>query len=264
MSRYFNALIAENLSLKPGFSILTVVPAEQTVGPLPGQFYMLQTGSSQDPLLKRPFSIFRCDGSSLQFLYRIRGRGTAVLSAMKAGERLSVIGPLGNGYVLPEGRFIAVAGGIGLASLFPLLEACRGKSLLFYGARSAGELVLEEEAGARAGQCVVTTDDGSSGVKGLVTDGLKRFLESADESVGSLPVYACGPAPMLSALSRALSGRSSPCYVSLEERMACGVGACLGCVVKAGASDAGSDRAAPRYISVCKEGPVFDLRRIAW
>ena len=264
MSRYFTAHITENVPLKPSFNLLTILPLEQTVSPGPGQFYMLQAGSSYDPLLKRPFSILRQDGPALQFLYRIRGKGTAGLSSMKAGERLSVIGPLGNGYVLPEGRFIAVAGGIGLASLFPLLETCRGRAVLFYGARNAEELVLEDEVGALSEQCIIATDDGSVGVKGFVTDELKQFLLSSDGGTLSLPVYACGPLPMLTSLSRTLPHRVAPCYVSLEERMACGVGACLGCVTKTRARGAGSDRVTSRYASVCKEGPVFDLREILW
>ncbi len=307
MYRYFKAAVTGNSPVNRFFKLLSIYFPGEIITPEPGQFYMLQTGHTYDPLLKRPFSVFshECSNakdsnessvtsnelktkdkdlslsseSSLQFLYRVRGKGTLGLAQMKAGDSIQVIGPMGNGYPAPEGDFIAVAGGIGIASLLPFLEKHRNRAYLFYGAQSREELVMLEKAGNAARETFITTDDGSEGRKGLITDVVKEFLNnsekgsdklsvisdklkdkdsSLDSSLithhSSLPLYACGPAPMLKALAEVVKGRGVKCYASLEEHMACGVGACLGCVVK---THSGQKR-------VCKEGPVFDIGEIAW
>lgn len=251
MCRYFKAEIKENTVLNSYFSLLTLVPLSQTKAPAPGQFYMLQPGNSYDPLLKRPFSVFNVENNSLQFLFRIRGKATQALADRKKGDILQVIGPLGQGYPEPEGEFIAVAGGIGIASLFPLLERFKGRAHLYYGARNKDELIMVNEAKALAKDTVITTDDGSMGPKGFITDYLKVLLDSGKHP---LTLYACGPHPMLKELARVVAGRGLKCYVSMEEHMACGMGACLGCIVK---TKSGQQR-------VCKEGPVFDMEDIVW
>ncbi len=217
--------------------------------PKPGQFYMLQVGKTYDPLLKRPFCIFKREGNVIQFVYRIRGKGTRLLSNCKKGDIIQAIGPLGNSYPAPKKDFIAVAGGIGIASLFPLLERFKNKAFLFYGARTKNELVMINKAKSLAKKIFTTTDDGSIGQKGLITDVLNDFLENR-----TMPVYAGGPMPMLQKVSDIVAGRGIECYASLEEHMACGVGACLGCVVKTVSG----------YKRVCKEGPVFPIEEIVW
>lgn len=221
--------------------------------PEPGQFYMLQVGNTDDPLLKRPFSIFKQDNTTLQFIYRIRGKGTRSLANFKEGDLLRLIGPLGNMYPSPEGDFIVVAGGIGFASLLSLLEKFKNRAYLFYGARNKEEMVLLDEAKAVSKEVHFSTDDGSVGRKGLVTELLKGFLDES-RITHNLPIYACGPKPMLKGLSGIVSGRDMQCHISLEEHMACGVGACLGCVVKTTSG----------YRRVCKEGPVFKAEEIIW
>lgn len=215
---------------------------------------MLQVSTSFDPLLNRPLSIFRAEGRKLHFLYRIRGRGTSLLARMKEGDTVVLVGPLGAGYRPPAGDFIAVAGGVGIASLFPLMEAHRGRAHLFYGGRCAEELVMLDEVRTVARAVSLTTDDGSVGTKGVVTEALGGYLESSYSSGAATPVYACGPSAMLRAVADLCRSRAIPCYVSLEERMACGVGACVGCVVMTTGG----------YRCVCRDGPAFDVREILW
>ncbi|HEX8948111.1 MAG TPA: dihydroorotate dehydrogenase electron transfer subunit [Dissulfurispiraceae bacterium] len=281
MSRFFTATITGNLSLNDHFKLLSLRAGPSLAAPEPGQFYMLQAGHSSDPLLKRPFSILRFtppqpplarggseEGYSLlQFLYRVRGKGTSSLSRLREGDNLNLIGPIGNGYPAPDGDFIAVAGGVGIASLFPLLERFRGKGYLFYGARNKDELVMTDEARAVAKEMIIATDDGSEGRKGLITEAVREFLNQQS----SLPLYTCGPSPMMRELSRIVAGKGIECYASLEEHMACGVGACLGCVVKIKEENTPPEPPLSKggaggvaYKRVCKEGPVFRIEDIVW
>ena len=233
---------------------MSVRPHSETHNPEAGQFFMLQTGKTYDPLLKRPFSLFRCQNGILQFLYRMRGKGTMCMADVKAGEVVQILGPLGNAYPVPAGDFIVVSGGIGIASTFSLLQKYPNKAYLFYGARNCDELLMLDEAKALAKDVCITTDDGTVGKKGLITGPLKEHMESAVFAKKPLPIYTCGPTPMLKAIAQILKGRGLTCYASLEEVMACGLGACLGCVTKTISG----------YKRVCKEGPVFDIEDIVW
>lgn len=269
MSRFFRAEIAENRALNKDYFLLTFAPSEDTPEPEPGQFYMIgkcagKSGRSTenscdnntyDPLLKRPFSLFRKTRKGFQILYRIRGKGTTVMREMKTGSAIHVLGPLGNSYPMPPKDHIPIiaAGGIGIASLFSLAERLAGKAYIFYGARITDELVMLEELRELAKMLYITTDDGSCGEKGCITDVLRNFIPEPPDG-GGLSAYACGPRPMMEALGSIVKGKGIPAYVSMEENMACGIGACLGCVVK---TTAGHKR-------VCKEGPVFDIKEIVW
>lgn len=174
-----------------------------------------------------------------------------MLREMKKGEALSVLGPLGSSYPMPpKGKTpLIVAGGIGIASLFPLIEKLKGKAVVLYGARNKSELLMLKEVKALAGTLHTCTDDGSCGKKGMVTGLLKGI------NGGSHIIYACGPKAMLKAVALEAAKRCVSGYVSLEENMACGVGACLGCAVKTVLSG---------YERVCKEGPVFKMEDIEW
>lgn len=222
----------------------------------PGQFYMIEISKGLDPLLKRAFSLFRKGPGQLEILYRIRGKGTTALRSMGAGTVLDVLGPLGTFYPLPEpGQVpVIVAGGIGIASVFSLAEEMKGRAIVLYGGRSSSELLVHEEIAALSREIVICTDDGSQGRKGTVTAGLDVFFEDRREIVKSSVIYACGPAAMLREVAKIAGTRRIRAYVSMEEHMACGVGACLGCVVKTRYG----------YQRVCKDGPVFDAREIDW
>ncbi|MBF0558724.1 MAG: dihydroorotate dehydrogenase electron transfer subunit [Nitrospirae bacterium] len=257
---------AEMLSQNAQFKLLTLKPLSEITAPEPGQFYMIQAGTANDPLLKRPFSVYGLQHDCLGFLYRIRGKGTLSLSQLREGDTLQVVGPLGNSYPVPSGDFIAVAGGIGIASLLPFMNKYKKRAYLFYGAMKRDELVMLEEARELSKEAFFTTDDGSYGQKDLITDALRSFLSASQIAHQALRIYACGPAPMLKALSVITNAGGIVCYASLEEHMACGIGACLGCMVKVKIQKP-EDRDKNKeweYKRVCKEGPIFSLEDIKW
>lgn len=240
--------------------------------PMPGQFVMVRRAGGTEPLLARPLSVFgfqrQKNNTVLELLYRVAGRGTSLLSHMKPGEPLAILGPLGKGFTLPDGinRVLFVAGGVGVAPLVYLLhsglfttESGRSIQKSFYiGARSSELLAgLDRLDGfCKLGIC---TDDGSLGHHGLVTALLERKITGG--IIGYDPkdtlIYACGPTPMIRSLGTLLKAHPIPCQVSLEERMACGLGACLGCAVAIRGVDGKRE-----YQRVCKDGPVFDLQKV--
>jgi dihydroorotate dehydrogenase electron transfer subunit len=225
----------------------------------PGQFLQVKVNNSDQPLLRRPFGIHRVRGAQIEMLYEVVGPGTEILAKRKSGEYLDIIGPLGNGFEPDNdasgsvGCAILVAGGMGIAPLVFLAEKLKGRqTVVLIGARTKKQLLCESELKKLGCEVRVATDDGSKGLKGKVTELLRRALLSADHRQAT--VYACGPRPMLKEISRLAKKYNLPAQVSLEEHMACGIGACLGCVVET----------IDGYKRVCKEGPVFDVRNIAW
>lgn len=256
MSRHLTAEIIENSPVNQTHNLLIVNSPGLSETPVPGQFYMIGTNSSCDPLLKRPFSLFRKTSGEAHFLYRIKGKGTEKMRQMKKGTTVSILGPLGNGYPLPGKNLIPllVAGGIGIASLFPLIEKIGRKAYLFYGGRSTNELLMLDDLKGLVKELILSTDDGSIGEKGTVVDIFNNFLARHSALSTQHVLYACGPAPMLGAVSKVASEKGIRGCISMEENMACGVGACLGCAVKT----------TKGYKRVCKEGPVFSLEEIVW
>ena len=255
MSRYFGAEIRSNRPVNQTHNILSLANLDATTEPLPGQFYMLEVSKGLDPLLKRAFSLFRRTPGGFQILYRIKGKGTSILKDLKEGAMLNVLGPLGNGYPLPSDQEspLVIAGGIGIASVFSLVEKLSKKAFVFYGARAERELFMTDALESFYRELVVCTDDGSCGVRGTVVDVLSDFIKKRD-ALHRPVIYACGPNVMLREIAKAAAANGIKAYVSLEEHMACGIGACLGCVVKTKSG----------YQRVCKEGPVFDAREIVW
>ncbi len=218
---------------------------------------MLSVDDSLDPLLKRPFSIHRRLKNDFQILYRVAGKGTDILSRRISGDQLNVIGPLGNKFPRPEAdaKVILIAGGIGIAPILNLTEALlKTKPVLFYGARTKDELLCLDELKALGIDTRISTDDGSFGRKGFVTDILKKFLARDSSLSAKYRLYACGPEPMLRALSVAAKKYKLKCFAALEQNMACGLGTSLGCTVNT----------VNGYKRVCKEGPVFPIDEIIW
>ncbi len=256
MSRYFKAKIINNLPLYNKNNLLSIEPLESIINPEPGQFYMIEVGNSYDPLLKRPFSYFRKTSEGIQFLYTVRGKGTSLMKDFKPGRVINIIGPLGIGYPKPEKGFrpLLVAGGTGLASIFSFAEELGEKAYVFYGARCKDELLMLKEIKSLENKLFIYTDDGSSGRKGTVVNALNDFLTSDFSLLASYLIYACGPRPMLEALSLIAIDNGIKGFVSLEENMACGLGACLGCAV----------RTVGGYKKVCRDGPVFPIEEIVW
>jgi dihydroorotate dehydrogenase electron transfer subunit len=233
---------------------------EMSVNALPGQFVMLRVTENNDPLLARPFGIFSFPSkSTLEIFYCVVGRGTSLLTRMEAGQTLSLLGPLGKGFRVPDKSVIPVlvAGGSGFPPLHFLALRLGARAQLFIGARSRENLppvsVLKSFK-EHTQKIHIATEDGSAGKKGMSTDILNDFL-TKKEKKARLVIYACGPRSMLAAVSRIAAEHSISCSVSMEERMACGLGVCMGCSIpmKTGG-----------YKLACKEGPVFDSREIDW
>lgn len=225
---------------------------------VPGQFAMVKVGEGIEPLLRRPFSLHRVAPSGageFEILFRVVGGGTRRLAAVHVGERLDVLAPLGRGFRLQGERPLLVGGGVGVAPLLFLAETLLAGGVtpkLLLGGRSDRDLLCHDDFGCLAVPYALATEDGSAGEAGLVTRLLERELR--DGAPGAA-VYACGPTPMLGAVAALCARHGVPCQVSLEAHMACGMGACLGCVVP------GSRET---YVRVCKEGPVFDAGELDW
>ncbi len=262
--------VTRNIDLGHDNYLLEFVAPAMAEGMHPAQFFMIGIPGAE-MLLRRPFSVCGLPGTfddappeAVQVLYKVLGKGTALLAALKPGAPLTVLGPLGRGFTLPAAddpaRTVFVAGGIGSAP-FPALAAelarrGRPRPRMFYGARTAHDLPLLSWFREHAA-VVVTTDDGSAGRPGLVTGPLEEVLADADPA--TLSIQACGPEPMLRAVARIALARGVACELSLEAHMACGFGVCLGCVVPTHGPNRefGYDR-------ICVEGPVMRAERLAW
>ena len=184
-------------------------------------------------------------------MFQIRGQGTAELAQFQPGSTIEILAPLGNGFpIAPEKRTLLVGGGIGVPPCWAWLQLGE-KAIAVLGFRNKDAVILEEDFLAAGAKTLIATDDGSYGHHGLVTDLCQ------DQEFDC--VMACGPAPMLKAVTALAQERGVPCYVSLEERMACGIGACLGCAVALLNEDG-----AQYFGHVCKDGPVFESHRVAW
>jgi dihydroorotate dehydrogenase electron transfer subunit len=238
-------------------------------GAIPGQFAMVGAGAEAcvprwDPLLPRPMAIYRdleaAAGSAerrVELLYRVVGRGTSLLAEAEPGDTISIVGPLGRGFPVDQGAgpALLVGGGSGIASLHDLAKALIeiGRAVtVILGARRAIDLLGRRDFEALDLRLLCTTEDGSAGLHGRVTDPLASCL--AEAGSGST-VFAVGPTPMMKACAELAASHSTRCLVSLENPMACGFGVCLGCA---------APRSGGGFALVCRTGPVFDAREIDW
>ncbi len=244
---------------------------------LPGQFVMLRVSDSLDPLLRRPFGIYKVlnpkwvksaggyRGSGIELLYSVVGRGTIRLSRRVAGDVAGLLGPIGNGFPVPEQsrnkeqKVIMVAGGVGTVPFYLLADLLGADSALLVGARSKEVLALVKDFRPLKCKVAISTEDGSVGAKGLVTDLLKEEIAKGGPSV----VYGCGPLGMLKAVAEVSESLGVDSFVSLERSMACGIGVCLGCAVK-GTEHAARPGRPPEYVMVCSDGPVFKSSEVEW
>ncbi len=255
--RYVKACeILSNSEVAAGQFRMQVHAPEMAQTGQPGQFCMLAVSEGIYPFLRRPMSIERFAADGFSMLYAVEGEGTRLLSRMASGETISVQGPLGRGFPIDSGyaRHILVAGGIGVAP-FPGLVDALGVSLEIVLAARTKDLILCEEDFRAAGCKVhVATDDGSAGTKALAPELLRQLGPDSDTRV-----YVCGPTVMMAKTAEAALAAGANCQVSLEAHMACGDGACLGCVVP---SSQGNGNTA--MVRVCVDGPVFDAAEINW
>ncbi len=271
-----DATVVSNKTIVPGIVRMRLACPDAAQEARPGQFIMLQVSEHTDPLLRRPFSVCSAQGAAVDILYKVVGRGTAAMASWQPEQRVSCIGPLGNGFNIaepPEHAYL-VAGGIGIAPLLFLLETLEYRSsTVFMGGKTAQDVAVLEDFNVRIQQRIFyATEDGSRGTKGLVTDLFLNYLEQAGkENSQSAGIYGCGPAAMLRELSAIARLKGMECQVSLESNMACGIGACLGCAVRtrptadsACTPAAGNQAQSFFYKRVCADGPVFNSRELVW
>jgi dihydroorotate dehydrogenase electron transfer subunit len=273
-----------NREVAPGIFLISFQLPDAFSTPVPGQFVMIKAGDGNDPLLRRPFSVHAFkrleDHAVLEILYKVAGRGTRLLSSLLSDAAVSIMGPLGKGFTLIPSRknIIIVAGGMGLAPLSFLIEQYQNliqsdaghggewghlfsqgvpRIICYIGAATADFLAGLKKIETCCDDVRISTDDGSRGYRGNVIELLRRDL--ANYNPADVAIYACGPAIMLNELAKIIPDGAFICQVSMEKRMACGLGACLGCAV------AGKDRAGQMtYQRVCKDGPVFNIRDLDW
>jgi dihydroorotate dehydrogenase electron transfer subunit len=265
-----DGIVARNRRIKSHYFMLGISCPPIANQIKPGQFVMLKVSDNASPLLRRPFSVYKSYPVShperrkrghLFILYKTVGKGTQRMSTLSKGQKVDLIGPLGNGFALPplpsSASCILIGGGVGIVSLYPLAEAWGGRKChVFIGGKTKDDILCIEDFRKLNSTVFTATEDGSLGFRGTVVD---LFLSQAKKFNGNerSHVYACGPAPMLRALARTVTSKKFICQVSLEARMGCGFGACWGCVVK-------TRHPKIPYQRVCQEGPVFRLEDVAW
>lgn len=255
-------VVAQTFFERAGSGELTLAAPLCAARVRPGQFVHLRLDGLEAHILRRPFSVYRASATdgTITLLYQVVGAGTRRMQSLSLGAQLSILGPVGTGWQPGAARrCLLIGGGTGAAALYLLAEdlVARGVTLDVVLGAATGELLVCEdpfvrllEVAAAGGRCQVTTDDGSRGAKGLVTERAARLLaEHAYDYIA-----ACGPEPMLRAVASLAEAAGLRCEVGLERRMACGLGACLGCTVE---TTQGNKRA-------CADGPVFNAREVCW
>jgi dihydroorotate dehydrogenase electron transfer subunit len=248
------------------YNAMTIVAPGIAERTKPGHFVALQVGGAESSmLLRRAFAIYDVKergvyGGTVEFVFSVHGKGTAWLASRRPQDKLDVVGPLGRPFRLPQGRVNAtlVGGGYGSAPLLPLAKLLRERGCrvdFVLGAASMDRLFGQLDAKRMSSSIAVTTDDGSIGEQGRVSDVLPQVLDRTGADV----VYACGPMAMLRAVSEIAAQRGIPAQVAVEESMACGIGVCMTCVLPVIGDDGVS-----RMVRSCVEGPVFLGDRVRW
>ncbi|WP_353093375.1 dihydroorotate dehydrogenase electron transfer subunit [Tissierella praeacuta] len=231
---YKDGIIYSNTEISPNIYEIVL---EGDFNGVPGQFYMVRGWNGLDPFLPRPISIADIESRRIKFLYEVRGRGTHIISKLRKGDRLSILGPLGNGFNLKtQGKIALISGGAGIAPMLYLAKNISGEIHIYSGFRNNAYFL--DQIKPHVNNVFVATEDGSVGHKGFVTE----LFEPSKYDL----VFTCGPILMMEVVIKMCKDKV-PVYVSMENRMACGIGACLGCTIE---TIWGMER-------VCKEGPVF-------
>ena len=248
----------------PGYRYLVLEAPKMAAELQPGQFVHVRVPALEKSALRRPFSVFDASSGKVTLLYKTVGRGTAALNAVKPGDEIAVMGPLGHGFPQKcDGVPLLVGGGYGVAPLHFLAKRLQSNNLksnnqtipkLFIGGRSAADLLAIDRFKALGVEVFTATNDGSAGVKGLVTDPLDDELAQLRERGEKFELFACGPDPMLKAVAMRATGTGSKGWISMDRHMVCGVGACYACIQK---TVRGNSRC-------CVEGPVFAAEDLVW
>ena len=227
----------------------------------PGNFIEIRVSDQVEPFLRRPISIYNLDRKNgvLEFIFQVKGKGTQILANKEVGSQIDIIGPLGYGTFKYENynNIAIIGGGIGVFPLYELSKETKSDNRnvnIYLGFRNNDFVVLENEFKSVSDKLIITTDDGTYGKEGFAINFLKEDLEKDKIDC----IYACGPLPMLKAVRELAIEKDIPCQISLEERMGCGLGVCLGCAVKT----AKSTKENPEYWHVCKGGPIFQAKDV--
>lgn len=261
------AKVTEHKQIRKTYRLLSFHAPSIASCAKPGQFVYLRVPNLADAVLRRPFSIFDVDSDSVSILYKVVGKGTKAMEKICSGNELDVMGPLGNGFPLPTGNAIPVlvAGGYGIAPLHFLASCLRQLGICFIGAGSKEAILCVNNFKKMGWKIIITTEDGSIGRKGIITDALKEWIEcykkktknSTNKIQEKLEIYACGPEEMLYAVGTLAINYGYCAWLSLEAHMGCGVGACLGCVHKVRLENGQIG-----WAKICSDGPVLESRRL--
>lgn len=250
--------VLEQVNVSADYYLLSVAAPQVALSALPGQFVLFRCGTRYDPFLRRPLSIHQVkrERGEVSFLYQVRGVGTRWLAGRNKGDAVSMLGPFGRGFTFSGRgkRGILVGAGVGVAPLLFLageLSALDWKLVILIGARTR-EGILRAEVFKHYGNVKIIAEDGSTARQGTILD---LFREEVEEAHWEM-IYACGPVAVLKGIQKISKETGIPAQIALEERMACGVGACLGCVCE------GATGETVRYLRVCQEGPVFDSHEV--
>lgn len=262
MAQQLSSLVLSVQKLQEKVFKLTLLSSIISKMSRPGHFVHIKVSSDNYPLLRRAFSIHGLNASkdSFEILFRVIGKGTEILSGVSPGDKLDLLGPIGNSFSLPKKgqQIMLVAGGMGIAPLWFLFNHLikrypKDDLTFFVGAKNREELLYIEKLEKAGANLIVATDEGSSGRKGLVTEVFAQEIKKRGGDYRRLCVYSCGPQMMLKRMSQLAKKLDFLCQISLETHMACGVGACWGCVVRLRDGT---------YKRACVDGPVFDAREV--
>ena len=253
--------VVEHSELGSGYRRLIVEAPRLAAGLQPGQFVHVRVPALEVTALRRPFSVFDVDGNTVSVLYKTVGRGTTALNAVRLGDEISILGPLGHGFpVKCDGKALLVGGGYGVAPLYFLARRLLASGFdvervhVFIGGRTKSDLLVLDRFSVLGVKLSTATNDGSYGVKGLVTDPLDDVLADLRSAGGRFELFACGPDPMLKAVAMRATGTGAKGWISMDRHMICGVGACYACIQK---TVRGNSRC-------CIEGPVFAASDLVW
>ena len=248
-------IITEKTAIARNIYSFTISCPEVADAARPGQFVHIRANGFT---LRRPISICGIDKEkgTLRIVFEIRGQGTEEIAKLNKGDLIDMLAPLGHGFtVKPDAeKVILIGGGIGTPPMLPLAKVYSEKAVVISGFRNSSAAILQEDFKAAGAEVILCTDDGSAGIHGFVTQPLKELAEKG----GISAVYACGPMPMLKGVSAICQENGIYCEISLEERMACGIGACLGCACRTKRNDE------EYFAHVCKDGPVFKAEEVLW
>ena len=248
-------IIADKTAIAREIYSFTISCPEVAAAACPGQFVHIR---AKGYTLRRPISICGIDKEkgTLRIVFEIRGEGTAEIAKLNKGDLIDMLAPLGHGFTVEPSynKIVLIGGGIGTPPMLPLAKAYGDKAVAISGFRNASAVILQDDFRKTGAETILCTDDGSAGIHGFVTQPLKELAEKG----GIDAVYACGPMPMLKGVAAICRENGIFCQISLEERMACGIGACLGCACRTVRNDE------EYFAHVCKDGPVFNAEEVLW